>query len=47
MNRAESMKEVGKMIKDTKMDLSYLQVEIHIRENISMARHMAKVFIIG
>lgn len=47
MNRAGYMKEFGRMIKDTNLDLNYLQVEIHTKENILMARLMEKVYIIG
>ena len=41
------MKEAGRTIKDTIMDLNYLQAGIHTKESTLTGKHTAKVFIIG
>ena len=45
MSQVEYMKEFGSMIKDTIMDLNYLQVAILTKESTLMGRLMVKVFI--
>ena len=41
------MKEAGRTIKDTIMDLNYLQAGIHTKESTLTGKHTAKVFILG